>query len=206
LRGKSAATALLFGEWRVPSMKKPVLGDELEVCRAWPKHLAEAPSPALQALAPLVSAAVADADAVVQALTDAQNANREFRLTGERKKLIDDVNSLRTSTYAFLKGYAIEHPELNLPSDFASEFFRKYRKSSRTTIEALDEQIVSLEADVAALRDQRALLVAARDAETKLRAETDKKAKQTQLEEAQKAEAEAAKRVLDLKSELGKLG
>jgi hypothetical protein len=193
---------LFFRNIRVSDLKRPVLGSELDTMRPWPKELAESGIASLVALAPMVAEAIAAADAAIAALADAQNANRVFRLTGPRKVVIDDTNALRGATFGFLKEYQYAHPELNLPTDFASSAFRRTRKAARQTPEDLDIEIATVEANLDTLRGQRSAHIAQQEAEVKTRLEGETKAAELTLAEAQKATAEALKRVEELKGKL----
>jgi len=150
----------IFGDWRVADLKRPLLGEELEAVRPWPKVLAESGDDALAALAPQITKAIEHADKAVQALADAHSANRQFRLTGNRKKLIDDVNKLRTATFGYIKEYVRAHPEQSLPPDLASQIFQRSRKVTRLTAEDLDAEITALQEDLSMLQQQRAELAA----------------------------------------------
>ncbi|MEI7894030.1 MAG: hypothetical protein WCI05_13130 [Myxococcales bacterium] len=115
----------------------------------------------------MVAEAIAAADEAIAALADAQNANRVFRLTGPRKVVIDDTNAHRGATFGFLKEYQYAHPELNLPTDFASSAFRRTRKAARQTPEDLDIEIATVEANLDTLRGQRSAHIAQQEAEVK---------------------------------------
>jgi hypothetical protein len=193
---------LLFQDWRAAELKRPALGAELEVVRAWPELLRRSEIPALIDLAPRVEAAVTAADAAVSALADAQNVNREFRLTGARKRFIDEVNALRASSFGALKEHQHKHPELLLPSEFAGELFRRKGRGSKTTVDSVDAQLASLQADLELLQAQRAKLLAAQQAAQQAERETAAKQLQLELAEAEAAAERAAKRVSELKAQL----
>jgi len=138
----------------------------------------------------------------VSGLVEVQNANRSFRLTGSRKKFIDDFNALRASSYGFLKEYLHSHPEMNLPADFASQFFRKGRRNGPATVDDLDVEIATVEKDLASLRDQRSAVFAKQEAEAKVKAESDMKVKERLIAMAKSAADEAMKRLQALQSKI----
>jgi chorismate mutase len=195
---------LLFRGVRPSDLKRPVLGAELEALRPWPKELTDTTFPPLVALAPEGAALIDEADDNVVALSAAQDANRVFRLVGERKVFINDVNALRARTQGFLGEYRHTHPTEHLPSDLANLPFRSSRKSTKKTIEDLDKEIASLKGDIAALESKRAELVAAQVAETKRRTEGDARTTEAEIADAQKIADEALKRIAALKEKLGK--
>ncbi len=169
----------IFGDWRVSDLKRPLLGEELETVRAWPNVLVESGDEALSALAPIITKAIDVADKAIQALADAHSASRQFRLTGNRKKFIDDLNKLRADTFEHLRGYVRTHPQEDLPTNLASQFFQRSRKVARLTIEDLDAEISALQDDLNTLGEQRAELAAPPELKPKARADAGSKGKKS---------------------------
>lgn len=189
---------------RPSEVKKYVLGQELEMVRGWLPLLESSEHPQLKDLYPQAKQVVESADRASAALTNAETAAREFRTSGTRKKFIDDCNALRVRTFAAVEEYVHSHPELNLPSNYASDFFRRGRHSTKPTMESIDEQITALDSEAAALRDQRSVLAAQVEAANRVRAEADRKAAQAELERVQAEAAAALKRVEELKARINK--
>jgi hypothetical protein len=103
---------LFFGTFTPSELKRPCLGVELETMRSFPSHLAAAPQKALQDLAPIVAAGIAQADAATKEFTGATDAMREFRVTGAGKKLADEYNALRSDVAGKLSTFVHSHAEL----------------------------------------------------------------------------------------------
>jgi hypothetical protein len=116
--------ALYFKD--IPSrIKRPVLGDELATLRDWLPLLERETDPRLQPFHALFSQDVADANAALAARTAAEEALRHSRATGEIARFFDRVELVRDDVYGQLDQYRVQHPELDLPRDYASQFFLK---------------------------------------------------------------------------------
>ena len=186
---------LLFAGMRPSDLRRPVLGFELETLRAWPTALESTGYDSLKALVPSATAAIKAADDAVVALAASQEQNRIFRLVGNRKKFIDDVNVLRAKTYGVLSTYAHDHPTEKVPADIASLAFRKSRKSSKATIESLDLDLAAARDSVASLESQRTQLVAEEAAAAKRLADDDARRAAEEIAAAQAAADEALKKL-----------
>jgi hypothetical protein len=157
---KSRTAALYlqyFGAQRPFEVAAGILGPQLETMRGWIGPLLASPEPTLKAVGEEIKAAVAAADAAVQAKADAENALLVFRMTGERTQLVDEYNALRKVTYGELGKIKHQHP--GLPNDFAETFFRHEGKRLEDKI-SLDQ----MEAKIDALNAQQKALEKKRDA------------------------------------------
>jgi hypothetical protein len=183
--------------------KRPVLGAQLEAMRAWIKELKESDVATLAELGAEVEAAVKIADDAVKTRTDIETQSAFFRETGNRKKLFDKVNAARKQTYGEIA--RMPHEQLGLPAGFANLFFRHESSSDDgpMTLEQVDEEIVSLETQIAEMKALRANLQA--EVEQQAKAEAEKAAEKAALAALEKAAAEAAQKVAEAKARIAAL-
>jgi len=184
-----------FGTQRPFEVSKPRLGAELETVRSWLPSLKSSSVAKLREIGARLERAVAEADvAVVTAATLVQQ-QRDFATIGERKTLVDALNTLRQQTYAKLVLIA-ETPANELPRSFPDRFFRREHRERKTvapvsSIESVDAEIAALEEQLAERKALRARLEAERQA----------------ADAAKAAEAELAlleRRAKELRARLGK--
>jgi hypothetical protein len=138
--------AQFFGNQRPFQVAAGILGPQLETMRGWVALLLGSVHDSLKALGTEIDLAVKQADAAVAAKTTAENALLVFTTTGERRKVIDDYNALRKSTYGELGKLQHQHPDL--PNDFADSFFRheSRRNDDKLSPEQLKQKIDALAA------------------------------------------------------------
>ena len=115
---------LYFGKLPVHMLKRPMLGEELVTVRGFLSSLQTSTQPVLAALAPQLTALIANADAAVAQHQAATQALKAFDMIGAMKALIDEYNALRQTVYGKLAAIPHEHPEAMLPASFADRFFR----------------------------------------------------------------------------------
>ncbi|MFO0574034.1 MAG: hypothetical protein U1A78_08555 [Polyangia bacterium] len=113
----------LFGDQRPSTIKRPVLGEQLERMRGWVAPLQTATQPELTALAPLLTTAIKAADDAVTAGRTAEQQLTDFLEIGDCKALVDRANALRKATFGKLAELVHSKPEAHLPADFAEPFF-----------------------------------------------------------------------------------
>jgi hypothetical protein len=159
LTGKDRTAALyvqFFGQQRPFQVAAGILGPQLETMRGWVSLLLGSAHDALKALGAEVDQAVKDADAAVAAKKTAENALLVFATTGEGRKVIDDYNALRKSTYGELG--KLQHQNPDLPNDFADSFFRheSRRGDDKLSPEQLKQQETLQKKLEAALARQKA--------------------------------------------------
>jgi hypothetical protein len=197
---------LFFGDKRPSDFRRPVLGDQLGRMAEWVPHLQKSPIPALKAISDSVEAKVNAGYAAIAALSSAKQANKEFRVVGERKALIDKFNALRKSTYGKLSELPHKYPDKNLPNTFAERFFKhtqvkkKTEEKAEPTAEELKGMIAECEATTATLKEQLADVVAKEEAAAKIKADIE--AKKAALAEAQMAAKEALAKVAELEASI----
>ncbi|MFO0578518.1 MAG: hypothetical protein U1A78_31320 [Polyangia bacterium] len=150
-RSGSPAYDLFFGGRAPSSLKKFVLGEQLEIMRGWLAKL-DAAAPVLKALAPDLKKLIEGGDAAKAGLVDARAKIQAFRQTGSRKGYFDKVNSARKSAYGELSKLPFDKPELHLGADFGDRFFRP---GPRSDVPAGDEALLAARSDIAEL--ERAL-------------------------------------------------
>ncbi|MFO0761096.1 MAG: hypothetical protein U0359_31750 [Byssovorax sp.] len=204
---KAPLYLLYFGAKRPSDLKRPVLGEELETMRGFVPSLTSSPIPSLADLGSALGGVVALADQAVAKLALAEQKNRDFRLVGERKALIDQQNALRKATYGKLSEMPHAMPEEHLPMTFAEQFFRHDRSRSNghgkpATLAELEAMLKVKLSEMEALKEEiaKAQEKDAADAAAKQKAQLE--ADKAALEEAEKQAAEAAAKVQALKTKL----
>lgn len=194
-----------FGSLPPSRLKKPMLGKQVKIMRDFVPSLKESGEPELKALATDIAKAVTVADQAVAALGAARARLADFRRVGERKRLFDDANALRTATFAALSALPASLPAESLPADYADSFFRKSERERLTPADAaadLRERIAAAETELVALRTALAAEEARLAAEEK--AERELAAAEAALAEAKKKLAEQAEQVASLEKNLPK--
>jgi predicted RNase H-like nuclease (RuvC/YqgF family) len=113
------------------------------------------------------------------------------------------VNAARKQTYGEIA--RMPHEQLGLPAGFANLFFRHESSSDDgpMTLEQVDEEIVSLETQIAEMKALRANLQA--EVEQQAKAEAEKAAEKAALAALEKAAAEAAQKVAEAKARIAAL-
>lgn len=203
--GKDRTDALyvhLFGDKPVSRFIQPILSDKLEKMHTWVSPLQSSEHGPLAALGAELPGLLKIADETAQALVDAEQAKREFRAVGERKKFIDEVNAARKETYGVLATMPHKHPGLSLR--FADGFFpRKRKKTSEPTEASVKATIESLKQDIL---EQEQLLVKIEKQQAEAKAAAEEKARQdakAKLAEIEKVIEQNQKEAAALKATLG---
>lgn len=115
---------LYFGGLAPSEFMRPQLGKQLQGMIAWPGLLAQATQPALLALAPLATTAVAAADAAAKALHLAVVDRDLFHQGGERKTIFDLYNASAATAWGGLKNFVHSNSALDLPPGYPESFFQ----------------------------------------------------------------------------------
>jgi hypothetical protein len=153
-----------FGVKRPHEVKKPVLGEEVQIVKDFVPSLLASSDAGLLAIGQELDKLVKAAQKAETAYSEAASKLRDFRKVGERKAFIDKVNQKRKLTHGELA--QMPHtPGSTLPRDFASGFFG-HSKQRVVTIENLRAQIAEKEAELAELREDLKAAEAAAAAET----------------------------------------
>jgi hypothetical protein len=182
--------------------RRPILGGQLASMRTWPPSLIASPNAALSAYGQALVEQIKAADAAIALVTAAEQKLADFQTIGLKKQLFDKANGLRKQLHGEASKRMHDHPEWNLPADYADALFQHRSATPEPTIADLDHKIEAANAEVArltALRDQR---IKEEEAEAKAREEADKKALEAALAAAEKAAAEASARVAEIKAGL----
>jgi hypothetical protein len=174
--------------------------------RTWPPSLLASANATLKEIGAKIEAKVKEAADALIAESEAEQKLTDFRVSGPRKALVDKFNALRKSTHGALAKYAHEHPEKNLPSDYADSFFRHESAPRAPTLPEIERKITFVEAELTRLKTQRDQIVAAQDAEEKLKEDAERTAKKAALAAAETEAAEIAQKIAALKDELGEKG
>lgn len=144
----------LFGDQSPSTIKRPILGTQLELMRDWVNPLSTAPQPELTALVPLLTVTIKDADNAIAAGRTAEQALADFTEIGDCKSLIDKANALRKATYGKLAELVHDKPAAHLPADFADQFFLRESRWSAPDREELLARIARNDKQGARLRQQ----------------------------------------------------
>lgn len=189
-----------FGARRASDLKRPQLGPQLEIMRAWPPSLMESANPILQQYGTQLLGTVAQADAAAAAKQRGSQELTDFRVTGMRARLIDRFNAVRKSLYGRLG--EIQHANKSLGSGWAESFFRNGGGSERVTLAEIERRIASAEVDLTALRRQRDELQTQEEREAQAQAEAEKAEKLARIEAARAAMAELAAEIEELEGDI----
>jgi hypothetical protein len=193
-----------FGTVQPSRFKRPVLGEQLATMRTWVLSLLQS-SPALQAYGVQLAAVVVEADAVVQAESEAQRRLADFQLD-ERKEFIDRYNGLRQVLYGQLAELPHTRRELELPRDFAHRFFLRATSQRRPTIATLENDVARLRTQLQKAEGQLARLLEETAAETRLREDAELAEAADELAAIEQQRAEAAARLAELQARRPLLG
>ncbi|MFT3776045.1 MAG: hypothetical protein QM820_62670 [Minicystis sp.] len=172
---------LFFGSVTPYEAKRPILGPQLEMQKTWPNLLAKAPKASLQALVGQAAAAVDAGTKAEDAVLAAQAEWDHFRISGERKALLDTYNALAAATYGGLKAIVHDNPDLELGTEWAESFYlHNTRSRGPTTVAQAAATVKRIEDELAEAKKTHGELV-------------------TQQQAAEEAAAAAAKAVADAK-------
>ena len=185
---------------------RPLLGAELVTAEEWIAPLKEETDPILQAFVAPLEAAVANGQAAEKELKASDKALGDFRLLGERKKLVDAVNAARGSLFGALVKFQHENAALRLPSDWAESFFQRSSKGAKygTTVAQAEASVAKIEQELAAaqeslkeLRQKAADREAAKAARTQARLDlaAARKAEKESRQQKKALEAAASKKL-----------
>ena len=111
--------AFFFGNKMRAEFVKPKLGSQYVAMGAWISHMASSQIVPLAEIGKRLGPKHKEATVAIETAQNADAAQREFRLTGARRQLVDRFNALGKKTEGELKEMPHAHPELGLPNDFA---------------------------------------------------------------------------------------
>lgn len=185
---------------------RPLLGAELVTAAEWIEPLQQETDPVLQAFAAPLAAAVATGQAAEKEVKAADKALSDFRLLGERKKVVDAVNAARGSLFGALVKFQHDNAKLRLPSDWAESFFQRSVKGAKygaTVAQAeaclakLAEETAAAQANLKELQQKAADREAAKAKRAQARVDlaASRKAGREQRQEEKALEAEAKKKL-----------
>lgn len=192
-----------FSPKRPSELKRPVLGEQLTTMAGWLPTLVALALPALEpqreALEPLVQRGEAAQDALALAVQELQ----DFYTLREHKELVDELNAARSRVHGRLNELRHARPDLNLPTDFAEQFFLRAERSRGPTLVSQRKLVERLEAR---LERQRAILLEL-EGEAEAEAQAEQAATRAELERELAEVAEqrrlAAEREAELRNKLG---
>lgn len=176
---------------------RPLLGAELVTAAQWVASLEQETDPLLQAFAKPLAAVVALGQAAEKEVKASEKALSDFRLLGERKKVIDALNAARGELLGALVKFQHENTHLRLPSDWPMGFFQHATKSAKygDTVEEAEESLTRLAEEKAAAQANLQALqekAAARDSARATRAQARLDLAAARKEAREKRQAEKA--------------
>lgn len=192
-----------FGAQNPSNLRKPVLGEQLEIMRTWVPTLTASTHSTLKAHSAPLAKLVASADAAVEALRKAIQEEEDFSQIGDRKTLMDTFNALRKSTYGKLAEIQHTYADQNLPNDFAEHFFLQQSKEPKRSLSTVERTIERLEAQLAKHKNVHEQLVAAK--KEKEQKEQDKIAMLSQIQTLEQEAAQKQSKLAELKAQLNKI-
>ncbi|HEX2569805.1 MAG TPA: hypothetical protein VH877_09630 [Polyangia bacterium] len=185
---------------------RPVLGAELTTVAGWVEPLKKEDDAILQTLGAQLEEAVAAGQRAEKEVAAADKALSDFRLTGERKKAVDALNAARGSLLGSLIKFQHDNPQLRLPADWATGFFRHTTKGGKygTTmaqaeqiLAKLSEQMTAAQANMAELKQKAAAYeeAKAKRAQARLDLAAVKQAEKEKKKQEKALKAEADKKL-----------
>jgi hypothetical protein len=131
---------------------RPLLGLELEIAADWVASLEQESEKLLHAFAQPLSLVVATGQVAEKDVKSTDKALSDFRLVGERKKIVDAVNAARGGLLGALVKFQHENTHLRLPNDWPTSFFQHATKTAKygETVEEAEASIARLAAETAA--------------------------------------------------------
>lgn len=130
---------------RPSELKRPVLGEQLGTMAGWVGTLETLESPGCtaqgQKLQPLVQKGK-EAEAALQLAVQELD---DFTTLKEHKAFIDRLNATRSRVHGSLNELRHGRPELNLPADFAEQFFLREERSRGATLASQQKTVERLE-------------------------------------------------------------
>ena len=178
-----------FGTQTPSDLKVPVLGDQLATMQTWVPWLMSSTDTTLAALGATLQTLVKAAGAAVASSALADGNMKAFRASGDRAALFDKANALRKTTDGALSTMPHDpaNADLNLPSTFASLFFRPApRKPKNPRFADIDGEIQRLQLKVTSLQALKAQVQKELDDAAKAKSDADA-AEQALANEKQKA-------------------
>lgn len=196
----------LFGDQRPSTIKRPILGPQLDLMRSWVSPLSAATQPELTALAPRIAAAIKAADDTIAAGRTAEQQLADFLEVGDCKALIDKANALRKATYGKLAELVHDKPDAHLPADFADQFFLQGSRWSAPEREELLARLDRNDRESSRLRQQLKELDEQHELSRRKERDAQAEALRTELAAAARRRAEEQAREAALKEQLDRLG
>jgi hypothetical protein len=207
LVGNDSAAELyrrFFHPKRPSELKRPVLAEQLTTMAGWLITLPALGSPALVAQGDALQPLVQRGDAAQTALNLAVQEEEDFRTIKEQKELIDELNALRGRVYGRLKELRHARPDLNLPPDYAEQFFLRAERSRGPTLQAQRKTVERLEKQLERQREILHQLEGEAEAEAQAREATTRAELERELAKLEEQRRLAAEREAELRRQLGR--
>lgn len=187
---------------RPSELKRPILGAQLTTMSTWLKTLATMEQPELKAQGELLAPLVQKGKEAEEALRQAQQDLDDFYALHEYKALIDRLNAGRSLVHGKLNELKHVRPDLNLPADFAEQFFVREERSRGVTLASQRKTVERLERQMERQRAVLSRLEAEAQAEAEAEAEAERAALEKELEELNKQRRLADEREAAIRSKL----
>jgi hypothetical protein len=185
---------------------RPVLGSELATVSEWVAPLKEEDDPALKSFGAALEPAVAAGKAAEKQLAAAEGALSDFRIVGDRKKVVDALNAARGALFGSLVEFQHSNTGLRLPKTWADDFFQhttrvpKYGSTvaqAEAAVARAQRELAAAQAHLEELKKKEAAYEEAKQLREKARADlaAARAAKRAQLKQEKALEAEANKKL-----------
>jgi hypothetical protein len=194
----------LVGKQKPSEVKRPVLGEQLELMRSWVTPLRELADPELQAHAETLAECVAQADEALAAQQAAEQQLTEFSERGDRRAFVERMSTLRRATFNRLTTLPRRHPDAGLAPDFAELFFQTSERARTPTLAGIEANIRRLEAQLEKQRAVLQKLTAKRSASEQARIEAERQLIQAELDVLEREHSDRQKRIDTLRAQLPK--
>ncbi|GAB4514038.1 MAG: hypothetical protein Tsb0020_32430 [Haliangiales bacterium] len=202
---KSVTYQRYFGAARPSQLKRPVLGKQLDVMRSWIPSLSAADSSAaLREYGQQLAERVAEADAAVIALAEAEREQADFEVGG-RKRFIDDLNATRMRIHGEIAELAHRSTERRLSGNFPRRFFLRGRVAARTSINDLERKVLRARERLRRYEDQLARLIEDEERADDKRQDAEVEAAQAAMDELERQQAALAAQQAEISERLGEL-
>jgi len=184
--------------------KSPRLGKQYQQMGTWITHMTASLNGRIVDIGKRIVIKHDEATTAIKTAQDADTASREFRLTGDRRQLIDRFNALGKGTEGELKEMPFAHPELKLPNNFFERFMRAARSVVPATVEELTKKRDAVKEELDAAQAELDAAINVEAGATAEAARLERAADEKKLYEAQVELDEKAAVVADLKAKLEK--
>jgi hypothetical protein len=185
---------------RPSELKRPVLGEQLTTMAGWIGTLEKLESPELAAQGQKLQPLVQKGQAAETALQRAVQELDDFTTLKEHKAFVDRLNATRSRVHGSLNELRHARPELNLPADFAEQFFLRDERSRGPTLASQKKIVERLEKQLERQRETLSRLEG--EAETDAQEAAARAALEQELAKLEEQRREVERREAELRNKL----